>query len=310
MALKTILDRANDVPEFLDRFRREAKSIAELNDPHFLQIYQFGNTASGPYMAFEYVDGGSLEEYRQGEPQPPEFAATTLEVISRAMHKAHEIGLVHRDLKPHNILLTSHGVPKIADFGLVKRHDGDIDETEYGRVMGTACYMAPEQTIDSSSVGPTADVHALGAMLYCLLTGRPPFLATTRADTMLQVRNDEPVPPSRLQPTVPRDLETICLKCLEKDPQKRFNSALALAEDLRRFQNHEPITARRVSYAERGWRWCRRNPRVAIPSACAALLAIVLAVAGPVAAVLIDKARQEAVRSCASCRGGETRRSP
>ena len=291
VALKMIL-HSDVADECLVRFEQEAKAVAELNDPHFVQIYELGEANGLPYMALELVDGGSLEQYRHGEPQAADFAAQALEHLARGMQQAHAAGLVHRDLKPHNVLMTRDGKYKIADFGLVKRRNEDAQLTRQGSVMGTASYMAPEQSRGAPDVGPAADIHALGGILYCLLTGRPPFLAATVQDTIFQVRHAEAVPPSQLNPKVPKDLETICLKCLQKEPQKRYESAEELAEDLRRFRAGEPIKARPVGVAERAWRWCRRNPRVAIPSITAAALALALMIGGPIAAILIYQQKQ------------------
>lgn len=277
VALKMISDRADASSQHFERFEKEAKAVAELNDPHFVQIYEFGQADGRPYMALEFVDGGSLEQYRQGEPQSAEFAAQTVETLARAMQKAHAAGLVHRDLKPHNVLLTRDRHPKITDFGLVKRHGPDETQlTQQGSVMGTASYMAPEQSRGDPNVGPAADIHALGAILYCLLTARPPFLAATVPDTILQVRNQDPIPPSRLRPGIPKDLETICLKCLEKEAPKRYGSAKDLADDLSNYREGRPIVARPVGAVERGWRWAKRNPWVASlgTTAAAALLAV------------------------------------
>ena len=187
------------------------------------------------------------------------------------------------------------GVPKISDFGLVKQLETDSGKTRTGTVLGTPSFMAPEQARGEQHVTPLADVYSLGAIQYNLLTGRPPFLAATAAQTVLQVLNQEPVPPSRLQPTTPKDLETICLKCLQKDPAKRYASAEDLAEDLRRFREGEPILARPVSFGERAWRRCRRNPRVAGVSAVAGLLALTLMTGGPTAAAVIYEQKQTAV---------------
>jgi hypothetical protein len=177
------------------------------------------------------------------------------------MHVAHQQGIVHRDLKPANILLTPDGLPKIADFGLAKRLEGESNQTQSGSIMGTPSYMAPEQAAGRiQDIGPATDVYSLGAILYDALTGRPPFKGATVLETLAQVRHEEPVPPSRLQPRIPRDLETICLKCLQKWPRKRYASALELAEDLRRYLDGGPILARPMGRTERAWRWCRRNP--------------------------------------------------
>ncbi len=279
VALKMILDHDAASGELIDRFEKEARAVAELNDPHFVQIYEFGVHQGRPYMTLEFVEGGTLEQLRQGEPQPEQFSAEIVESLSRAMHKAHAAGLVHRDLKPQNVLMSSDGQPKITDFGLVKRQQqDDTQKTEHGRVMGTASYMAPEQSRGEPDVGAAADVHALGGILYCLLTGRPPFLAATVYDTILQVRNQEPVPPSRLRPGISKDLETICLKCLHKETAKRYASAMELADDLRRSLEGRPIIARPVGAIERSWRWTKRNPLGATVAGLVVMIAVISSV--------------------------------
>ena len=207
-------------------------------------------------------------------------SALLIEILARAMHDAHAHDIVHRDLKPANVLMTKDGVPKITDFGLAKRLEEDSSQTRSGTLMGTPSYMAPEQARgDIQSIGPSADLYALGAILYEMLTGRPPFLAPKVMDTLMQVIHQDPVPPSRLQPRVPRDLETICLKCLQKEPGKRYESTAELADDLHRFQNGEPIRARPVRAPELAWRWCRRNPRLAALAAAVIVLFAVSAIA-------------------------------
>ena len=215
-------------------------------------------------MSLEYLPGGNLANKIGGKPQPVDEAARTVEVLASAMHVAHQHGVIHRDLKPANVLFAADGTLKITDFGLVKRLENDSGQTRTGSILGTPSYMAPEQARgDGQAVGPAADQYSLGAILYELLTGRPPFQGTSVLDTLEMVRSKEPVAPSQLQPKTPRDLETICLKCLEKDVARRYPDVLALAEDLRRFQAGEPIVARPVSDPERLWRWCQRNRKVA-----------------------------------------------
>ena len=275
VALKMILDPAAASHDALRRFKMEAQAVAELNDPRFVQIYEYGTQHGRPYMVLELVEGGSLEDFRQKEPQPERLAARFTQALASAMHVAHEAGIVHRDLKPQNVLLTKKLEPKITDFGLVKRIDQDSSQmTQHGSVMGTASYMAPEQSRGETDIGPPADIHALGGILYCLLTGRPPFLGSNVYDTIQQVRTEEPVPPSRLRPKLSKDLETICLKCLEKSPEKRYASAQELAEDLERFLDGRPILARPVSLPERAWRWTRRNPLAATVAALVVAIAI------------------------------------
>jgi tetratricopeptide (TPR) repeat protein len=295
VALKMILAGGHADAEHLARFGREAAAVAQLQHPNIVQLYAVGECEGRPYFSLEFVDGGSLAGQLNGAPQAPRTAAGLVETLARAVDYAHQRGVVHRDLKPANILLQPslpqrrqdakedakeqegslggslgalaplrETLPKITDFGLAKRLvQGQADQTQTGQVMGTPSYMAPEQAEGKKTVGPAADVYALGAILYEMLTGRPPFRAETPLDTVLQVRRDEPVPPRRLQPKVPRDLETICLKCLRKEPAKRYATALALAEDLRRFQAGEPIQARPVGAAGRLWRWSRRQPLAA-----------------------------------------------
>jgi formylglycine-generating enzyme required for sulfatase activity/tRNA A-37 threonylcarbamoyl transferase component Bud32 len=272
VALKMILhgDYADEADR--RRFRTEAETIAQLQHPQIVQIYDVGEHNSLPYFSLEYCAGGSLEKQLHGTPWESPRAAALVEVLARAVHAAHQAGLVHRDLKPGNILLTADGTPKVTDFGLVKRMGGGGD-TQSGVILGTPEYMAPEQAGGKSKdVGPAADIYALGAILYELLTGRPPFKAATHIDTVLQVLADEPVPVRRLQPKTPADLETICLTCLHKQPLKRYSSAVDLADDLRRFLADEPIQARPTGVRERAVKWVRKRPAIA------ALLATVLLV--------------------------------
>jgi serine/threonine protein kinase/tetratricopeptide (TPR) repeat protein len=278
VALKMVLAAAHASKHQLDRFLTEAKAVADLQHPNIVQIYENGEYDDLPFFSLEFVGGGSLDAKVHRKAQPPREAAHMVETLAQAVQYAHERGVIHRDLKPANILLTADGIPKITDFGLAKRLAEDSGQTKSGTLMGTPNYMAPEQARgEIQLVGPLADVYTLGAILYELLTGRPPFQGTTVLETVKQVTNDEPVPPSRLEPQVPRDLETICLKCLQKDMGKRYHSARMLADDLRRFLSDEPILARPVSNWERLTRWCRRNPRVAALVGTVAVLLIVVA---------------------------------
>jgi hypothetical protein len=275
VALKMIRAGEHASPEQLVRFCAEGQIVAGLRHPHIVQIYEVGTYRRQPYLALELLEGGSLAEAQGGKPQEARAAAGLVETLALATDYAHGRGIVHRDLNPANVLLTGDGTPKIADFGLAKHLDQDQRLTKTGHVMGTPCYMAPEQVRgENDRVGPLTDVYALGAILYELLTGRPPFQAPTSLEVLNQVGELDPVPPSRLLPGVPRDLEVICMKCLEKEPARRYGSARALADDLRRFLGGEPIQARAVSVLERAWRWARRRP------APAALLTFVLLVAG------------------------------
>jgi serine/threonine protein kinase len=290
VALKMILTGAQAGPKDLARFRAEAAALARLRHRNIVQIYDVGEAEGRPYFVLEFVAGGSLAQHLHGAPQPVHSAALLIETLARAVHAAHASGVIHRDLKPANILLMDEWaaagdesrdlsplasrlaslVPKITDFGLAKFADGDGDRRAFhghtvtGEVLGTPDYMAPEQAmIPRQPLGPPTDVYALGAILYELLTGRPPLGGTTALATVLQVLHNEPVPVTSLQPNVPKDLETICLKCLRKEPRQRYGSALELADDIQRFLRDEPIRARPVRAMEKVWRWMRRHPLAA-----------------------------------------------
>lgn len=271
-ALKMILGGAHAGPEQTVRFLAEARAIAQLQHHHIVQIHHIGETEGLPFFELEYVDGGSLEKRLDGTPWPPQRAAEMVEALARGVVEAHRLGIIHRDLKPGNVLLAGDGTPKITDFGLAKSLTMDSGLTATDAIMGSPGYMAPEQAEGhAKQVGPLADVYALGAILYELLTGRPPFRAATVLETLEQVKITEPVPPSRLVPGLPRDVETIALKCLQKEPEKRYDSASALADDLNRFLAGKPIVARPVPFWERAFKWGRRRPAVA------ALVVVVLA---------------------------------
>jgi WD40 repeat protein/tRNA A-37 threonylcarbamoyl transferase component Bud32 len=263
VALKMILAGGLASPADRARFRTEAEAIARLQHPNVIQIHEIGDHDGTPFLSLEYCEGGSLAQTINGAPQPASEAARLVETLARAMAAAHHKGVIHRDLKPANVLLLPDGTPKITDFGLARKLD-EAGQTALGAILGTPSYMAPEQAAGKGqAVGPAADVYALGAILYELLTGRPPFRAASALETLRQVVTDEPVPPTRLQPGTPKDLDTICLKCLQKEPAKRYAGALALAEDLRRFQAGEPVLARPAGITERVSKWVRRRPLVA-----------------------------------------------
>ena len=271
VAVKMILSRQIASQDDLRRFEIEAEAVARLQHPNVVQIYAVGDTDGQPYLALEYVEGGSLAKKLDGAPQPARQAAELVECLARAIQVAHQHGIVHRDLKPANVLLTPEGVPKIADFGLAKRVEVDTGETRTGVILGTPSYMAPEQAGGSArNIGPAADIYALGAILYECLTGRPPFRAENPMETVVQVLADEPVPPRRLMPKLPRDLETISLKCLQKAPARRYATAAELADDLRRYLEDRPITARPIRGWQRMIKWSRRRP------AAAALIAVIV----------------------------------
>jgi hypothetical protein len=289
VALKMIVSGTAAGEQDLARFRAEAKVLAQLQHPHIVQVFEVGECAVGtgttcPYMALEFCPGGSLAATLDGQPWPGEEAARLVEQLARAVHAAHAAGIVHRDLKPANILFSvsqappaSAGaeppagrsrltdlVPKITDFGLAKRLNEEARRTQSGAILGTPEYMAPEQATGKKAVGPPADLYALGAILYELLTGRPPLRAETALETLLLVAEREPAPVRALNPAVPRDLETICLKCLRKEPAQRFGSARDLADDLKRHLDGEPIRARPPGILERAGRVVLRRPGLAL----------------------------------------------
>jgi serine/threonine protein kinase/tetratricopeptide (TPR) repeat protein len=299
VAVKTVLAGPWASDEVIHRFRAEAEAVARLQHPNIVQIYDIGEYDCLQYLVLEYVSGGTLSAKLDGRPQPVAVAAQIVEALSRAVAYAHREGVVHRDLTPANVLLCAapgaqaaksdtadehvfdprQFTAKITDFGLAKRLDMDAGTTRTGAVMGTPSYMSPEQASgQAQSVGPAADIYALGALLYQLLTGRPPFVGETAVATIEQVQHQDPVPPIRLQPRTPRDLDTICLKCLEKDPRKRYASANDLADDLQRFLTGVPIRARRTSAISRGIRWSKRKPATAALLAVSGLMIVVFLV--------------------------------
>ncbi|RUL89726.1 serine/threonine-protein kinase [Tautonia sociabilis] len=245
-------------------FCKEAEAMASLDHPNIVKIFEIGEVEGDPFISMEYIGGGSLARELSGNPQPPDRSARMVLTLARAVQAAHEAGIVHRDLKPANVLLVDPDTPRITDFGLAKLTRDASRLSLSGEIKGTPCYMAPEQARGlSREIGPRADVYALGAILYEMLTGRPPFKGSTIGETLRQVIEQEPVPPARLRPRLPRDLETICLKCLSKDQNRRYSRAEDLAEDLRRFLDREPILARRVGPGVRALKWMRRRPAYA-----------------------------------------------
>ncbi len=277
VALKMLLAGPFAASQELDRFRQESAALACLRHPNIVQVYDAGEAEGRPYFTMEFVEGGSLAQKLTGTPQPARASAALLATLAEAVQVAHSSGIVHRDLKPSNVLLTADGTPKIADFGLARRFEGEPALTLSGTPVGTPSYMAPEQAAGQvGAVGPAVDVYALGTTLYELLTGRPPFRGETGAATLQQVISQQPVPPSRLNAKVPRDLEIICLKCLRKEPGGRYPSAAALAEDVERFLRGEAITARPEGRLERLARWARRRPALAVGLAGSLLLAAAL----------------------------------
>ena len=278
VALKMILSGRLASPEDVSRFQREAQAAARIKHPRIVPIHEIGQHEGQAYFTMDFVEGASLANLIRDEALPPKRAAELISQVAAAIHYAHEQGIVHRDLKPANILLDETGQPHVTDFGLAKIFAADPDDSEKeltlsGQILGTPSYMSPEQASGKHQlVGPTSDVYSLGAILYASLTGRAPFVAESTLDTIRQVASAEPLSPRALNPKIPRDLETICLKCLEKEPHKRYGTAELLADDLKRFREGRPVMARPVSPLAKSWRWCKRNSLVA------SLMAIVLLV--------------------------------
>lgn len=281
VALKTILAGYLASPESVKRFQAEARAAANLSHPNIVPVYEIGEFDGNHYFTMALIEGGSLQVRLNNGPLKPVEAAELLERVARAVHYAHEQGVIHRDLKPQNILLDKDGSPRITDFGLAKRLHDDHQLTATGDVLGTPNYMSPEQiTGGSQPVGPHCDVYSLGAVLYCALTGRAPFVGTSLAEIFQQVLHESAVAPRVLSPKIPRDLETICLKCLEKDPSRRYASAQEVASDLQRFSSGQPILARRAGIVEQVWKWSKRRRVVlaaaGIPLVCLLLVVVLL----------------------------------
>ena len=296
VALKMFETGRRPSPREILRFRTEAEAIARLQHPNIVQIFEVGEWNSLPFLALELAERGNLAQRLQQLPYAPRAAAELIETLARAVHHSHEHGIVHRDLKPANILFTSDGTPKLTDFGLAKvlRDDAGTsrDATRSGEAIGTPRYMSPEQAVGRLDlIGPASDVYGLGTLLYECTTGRVPFVAASVVETLEMIRIEEPFAPRRLQPAIPRDLETICLNCLHKEPHRRYRTASDLADDLRRYSNGEPIAARRTPKWERAWKWCRRRPtRAALIAVAVALL-----LSGIGAAVVSDRMERERV---------------
>jgi eukaryotic-like serine/threonine-protein kinase len=280
VAIKMLLARPFAVPELEERLHLEAEAIARLNHPNIVTVYDFGEYNDQFYFSMEYVEGRSLAELTRHHSLAPTQAAQYLRTVAEAVHHAHEHGILHRDLKPSNILIDLHGQVKITDFGLAKRLETDSELTLTGQLVGSPSYLSPEQAAGRHrALTVRSDVYALGAVLYQLLTARPPLVGESLQETLVQIREKEAPSPRLLSSSVPRDLETICLKCLQKEPARRYDSAQALAADLGRFLEGKPIMARPMSAAGRVWRWCRRNPALATAfGGCA--LALLLGVIG------------------------------
>lgn len=296
VALKMILSQEHAGKEEVRRFCNESHAIARLHHAHIVQIYDVGEHDGRPYFSLEYCAGGTLVGLLNRGPLEPAKAAGLVRSLAKAMQAAHDKNVVHRDLKPANILFSHEGSPKITDFGLARRLD-EASQTQSGAVMGTPSYMAPEQAgAKTDTIGPTTDVYALGAILYDCLTGRPPFRSATAMDTVMQVINHDPVAPRHLAPQTPHDLEVICLKCLQKDQSKRYQTAAELADDLRRFLHNEPISARPASMMEQVQKWVRRRPAIAGLLGGLALLMLLLIIGGIRYNILVQDQRDEALR--------------
>jgi len=279
VALKVILAGALASKSERERMRREAEAVARLRHPNVVQIHDIGEHEGCLFLSLEYISGGSLDSRLIARPLPPSEAASLVEQLAGAIQAAHDAGIIHRDLKPANVLLDQNGTPKVTDFGLAKQRDESHRLTVSGTAAGTPSYMAPEQVlVEPEKIGPATDVYGLGCILYECLTGRPPFAGPTTLETMRQVADDEVVSVRRLQAGVPPDLETICIKCLEKDPAKRYASAQKLADDLASFRAGEPINARPLGPAERAWRWARRHPVVPLLAFTLGLMILSVAV--------------------------------
>ncbi|MEO8428187.1 MAG: WD40 repeat domain-containing serine/threonine protein kinase [Verrucomicrobiota bacterium] len=309
VALKLLLLGKYASQEFIHRFRIEASAVASLQHPNIVAIHEVGVHQDQHYFAMDFVDGPNLAQFIGTQPLPAKRAASYVKTVAEAIQFAHTRRILHRDLKPSNVLIDSNDQPRVRDFGLAKRFGvppsggsgpGDTGTPSWnltvtGQVLGSPNFMPPEQASGRrGQMGPPSDVYSLGAILYHALTGRPPFVGEALSDTLHQVLNTDPVAPRLLVPSLPADLETICLKCLQKEPAKRFQSAQELADELGRFVRDEPIQARPVSRPEKLWRWSRRKPAIASLGAATILLLLAIAIGSPIAAFRISHARHGA----------------
>ena len=295
VAVKMLLFGDQSSKELAQRFRTEAAAAASLQHPNIVAIHEVSAHEGQPFLVMDFIEGQSLARLAAGQPLPATRAARYVRIVAEAIHYAHEHGILHRDLKPSNVLIDPFDQPRVTDFGLAKRLHHDSELTLSGQVLGSPNYMPPEQAAAKRGlVGRRSDVYSLGAILYHLLTGRPPFVGETLTDTLQEVVNKEPVSPRLLNPSVRPDLETLCLKCLEKEPARRYPTAQALADDLDRFLRNEPIQARPVGHVEKLWRWCKRKPALATALVLVLLLVLVVGIGSPIAAIRINRERQRA----------------
>lgn len=302
VALKLI---AIQDPRLRQRLLREGRAAAQLHHPNIVAVHALGGAGTSTFLAMEFIDGGDLGDRLQGKPIPPGDAARICARLAGALAHAHAAGLLHRDVKPSNILMDQDGEPRLADFGMAAPLEGSGDLTAPGTVAGTPAYLAPESLRGSENACPESDIYSLGAVLYTCLTGRAPFVGASAAAILAQLPDKDPIAPRLLQPGLPKDLETICLKCLEKSPERRYATALLLQTDLEAFMRGEPISARPIGSAERAARYCRRHPALALSTGLAAALLLTLAVGGPLMAVRLARSQRAAVAAQARAEKAE-----
>ncbi|MFP6764112.1 MAG: serine/threonine-protein kinase, partial [Planctomycetaceae bacterium] len=301
--LKMILSGQLASQDDVQRFYIEAEAAASLEHPGIVPIYEIGEHEGQHFFSMGFIDGAGLDVQVKDGPMAPREAAAVTQQVCEAIAYAHSQNVIHRDLKPANVLIDGTGQAKVTDFGLAKKTDADSGLTGTGQILGTPGYMPPEQASgETDTIGPAADIYSLGAILYALLTGRPPFQSANVMDTLVAVLEQEPVTPRQLNPALDQDLETICLKCLEKDAGRRYATTDELVAELGRYLNGEPIHARPIGKLERGWRWCKRKPALAGLVALAVLLLLTLGIGGPLVALQQSRLRKTAENALAESR--------